>query len=197
MEPQSGYGENRTLLVESTLLIYYVYDPNSEYMKVYTMSNLKLIFFTLFITILLTSNTYAKDYSYYQEYCEPIRKEVQEILEEMGISKDYFFLLVAESHCQNRTSRAGAKGMWQMMPATAKAFGCSDFNDLDCLTRAAARYLLHLEKKCGKEYVIFCWHDGGSNFLIKRNKVPTSGAKGLNKQFKHFLKSFYKIKENE
>lgn len=141
--------------------------------------------------MLFSSNVYAKDYSYYQDYCEPIRREVQEILEEVGISKDYFFLLVAESHCQNKTSKAGARGMWQMMPATAKKYGCDNLDDLTCLTYAAAKYLQHLELKCGKENVIFCWHDGGSNFLIKRKRVPTKGAKGLNWQFKFFLKSFY------
>lgn len=158
----------------------------------YIMRNVKFLFlfFQLFIMVLFSNNTYAKDYSHYQEYCEPIRKEVQEILEEMGVSKDYFFLLVAESHCQNKTSKAGAKGMWQMMPATAKKHGCDNPEDLVCLTYAAARYIKHLELKCGKENVILCWHDGGSNFLVKRRCIPTKGAKGLDKQFRFFRESF-------
>ena len=141
--------------------------------------------------ILISHNAYAKDYYYYHDDCEKIRPAVQRILEEFGVSKDYFFLLVAESHCQNETSKAGARGVWQMMPATARSFGCTDFEDIMCLTQAAARYLKHLELKCDKEDVIYCWHDGGSNFLKKRNRIPTKGAAGLKRQFKFFLNSFY------
>ena len=148
--------------------------------------------FILFISFfLIPTFSYSKDYSDYIEECEPIRTEIQAIIESYGISKDYFFLLVAESHCQNRTSRAGAKGMWQMMPATAKKYGCDDPDDLICLTHAASKYIQHLEMKCGHDNVIFCWHDGGTNFLKKRNKVPTSGAKGLNWQFHHLIKTYY------
>ena len=78
-----------------------------------------------------------------------------------------------------------------MMPATARSFGCDELNDIVCLTYAAANYLKHLELKCKKEDVIYCWHDGGTNFLKKRNRVPTAGAKGLKKQFHYFKKSFY------
>lgn len=146
-----------------------------------------VIFLTM---LLLPTYSYAKDYSDYVEECEPIREEIQSILEYTGVSKDYFFLLVAESHCQNKTSKAGARGMWQMMPATAKKYGCNNPEDLICLTHAAAKYLQHLEMKCGHDNVIFCWHDGGSNFL-KKEKIPTSGARGLNWQFRHLTKSFY------
>lgn len=154
------------------------------------MNKLQIILYSILFTI-FTFNVYAKDYSYYADHCEPIRIKVQEILEEVGVSKDYFFLLVAESHCEDKTSKAGARGVWQMMPATARSFGCDELNDIVCLTYAAANYLKHLELKCKKEDVIYCWHDGGTNFLKKRNRVPTAGAKGLKKQFNYFKKSFY------
>lgn len=137
-------------------------------------------------TLLLSTVSFAKDYSDYKSDCEPIKETVEHILDEYGISRDYFYLLVAESHCQNKTSKYGAKSVWQLMPATAKKYGCDNLDDLVCATNAAAKYLKHLEEKCGKENTIYCWHDGGSNFLYKHNSIPTNRAKGLKWQANHF-----------
>ena len=81
----------------------------------------------------------AKDYSAYREECSLIRDDVENWLTAEGITPDYFYLLVAESHCKDKTSKAGAVGYWQMMPATAKKYGCVDPHDLECETKAAAR----------------------------------------------------------
>lgn len=139
--------------------------------------------------ILLTSTAIARDYSDYRVECDAIRRQVEQILESENVSLDYFYLLVAESHCKGEAvSKAGAVGYWQMMPATAKSYGCDDPFNLECETRAAAKYLKHLEAKCGKNDVILCWHDGGSNFLRKGRKA-TNPAKGLRHQFRLLLKS--------
>lgn len=131
---------------------------------------------------------HAKDYSDYREQCAPIRDDVENYLSAAGISPDYFYLLVAESHCKgDAVSKAGAVGYWQMMPRTARKYGCNDPFDLECESRAAARYLKHLEEKCGVENVIYCWHDGGTNFLKKNGKVPTKGAAGLAWQVRHLM----------
>lgn len=130
----------------------------------------------------------AKDYSAYREECSLIRDDVENWLSAEGITPDYFYLLVAESHCKDKTSKAGAVGYWQMMPATAKKYGCVDPHDLECETKAAARYLKRLEEKCGVENVIYCWHDGGSNFL-KRGKKASSAAKGLYWQYRHLMRT--------
>lgn len=137
---------------------------------------------------LFTLDAQAKDYGHYAPKCEPIRQDVEDILERVGVSKTYFFLLVAESHCDPHTSPAGAVGYWQMLPATAREHGCNDPFDLECETFAAARYLQHLEMKCGHENVIYCWHDGGSNFL-RRGRVASKAAKGLDWQFRHFMRT--------
>ena len=130
----------------------------------------------------------AKDYSRYREACAPIRDDVENWLTAAGISPDYFYLLVAESHCDGTLkSKAGAVGYWQMMPRTARKYGCDDPYDLECETKAAARYLKHLEEKCGVENVIYCWHDGGSNFL--RRGEPTKGAAGLAWQFRYLMRT--------
>ena len=155
----------------------------------FTISKTTLSFFSLLFVIMFPIFSYAKDYSDYREECDPLRREVENILRNNNADPDYFYLMVAESHCQIRTSKAGAKGYWQMMPRTARKYGCDNPEDLVCATNAAAKYLNHLEEKCGKENVVYCWHDGGTNFLKKRNKVPTSGAKALNWQFHHLIKS--------
>lgn len=130
----------------------------------------------------------AKDYSAYREECSIIRDDVENWLSAEGVTPDYFYLLVAESHCKDKTSAAGAVGYWQMLPATAKKYGCYDPHDLECETHAAAKYLKRLEEKCGVENVIYCWHDGGSNFL-RRGKKASSAAKGLYWQYKHLMRT--------
>lgn len=150
---------------------------------------ISIFFSVLIVLFVFPSLSYSKDYSDYSEECDPLRREVENILISNGADPDYFYLMVAESHCQIKTSKAGAKGYWQMMPRTAKKYGCDNPEDLVCATNAAAKYLKHLEEKCGKDNVVFCWHDGGSNFLNKQKKVPSSGAKGLNWQFHHLIKS--------
>lgn len=130
----------------------------------------------------------AKDYSHYREQCAEIRDDVENWLTAEGITPDYFYLLVAESHCKDRRSKAGAVGYWQMMPATARKYGCDNPHDLECETRAAARYLHRLEEKCGVENAILCWHDGGSNFL-RHGKKATKGARGLLWQYKYLMRT--------
>lgn len=130
----------------------------------------------------------AKDYTHYRERCAEIRDDVENWLTAEGITPDYFYLLVAESHCKDKRSKAGAVGYWQMMPATARKYGCDNPHDLECETRAAARYLHRLEEKCGVENAIYCWHDGGSNFL-RRGKKPSQAARGLAWQVKHLIRT--------
>lgn len=143
------------------------------------------------MAIVLPTMSFAGDYSSYREECSVIRSDVEYMLIDEGVSTEYFYLLVAESHCHgDKVSKAGAVGYWQMLPSTAKKFGCDDPYNLDCETKAAAKYLKHLESKCGKENVIFCWHDGGSNFL-KHNKKPTRGARGLKWAFHHLKSTDY------
>lgn len=150
-----------------------------------------ILIFVALTALLLAAHVTAKPpkgYDEYREECAAIRDDVENWLSAEGITPDYFYLLVAESHCRgDRISKAGAVGYWQMMPATARKYGCSDPFDLECETRAAARYLSRLEKKCGIENVIYCWHDGGSNFL--RRGEPSQGAKGLAWQVRHLMRT--------
>jgi membrane-bound lytic murein transglycosylase MltF len=145
-------------------------------MKYWIQEVLFLAFF-LAILILSTANAQAKDGRL--ERCEPHRGLVESILKSEGLSSDYYYLMVAESGCRpNAVSKAGAFGFWQLMPATARRFGCAFANDITCETRAAARYLKTLEARFDSFHkVIWAYNMGGHN--LERRKTPTSEARGL------------------
>ncbi len=63
---------------------------------------------------------------------------IEPILAQYGIPLDFKYLAVAESGLQNVTSSAGAKGVWQFMSSSGKAYGLEINNNVD------ERY--HLEK---------------------------------------------------
>ena len=80
---------------------------------------------------------------------------IEKVLNENGVPEDFKYLAVAESNLMNATSPAGAKGVWQFMPATAREFGMRVDADVDerynieKSTAAAARYLKQLKKMTG------------------------------------------------
>lgn len=117
--------------------------------------------------------------------CEQYREDVQEWLMQEGASPDYYWLMVAESRCRvGAVSSKGARGFWQMMGATMRHYGCDNAEDLECQTRAAARYLLHLERLVGRAAVVYGWNMGGHNYL--KAGRPTREAKGLAHLYKEY-----------
>lgn len=120
----------------------------------------------LLIIMLIPSSVFAADYSIWLAKCEPYRTEVERILKEEGISTDYYFLMVAESKCTDKAiSKKGAQGFWQLMPATAKHYGCNDPNNLECATKAAAKYIHSLSKRfVSFNDVIAGYNMGGHNY---------------------------------
>lgn len=113
------------------------------------------------------------------ERCEPYRREVVASLDAEGVARFYYFLMVAESGCRDGAeSGKGAIGFWQLMPNTAKRFGCPTPHHLHCATRASARYIQTLEKRfSSEEWVVYAYNMGGTN--LKRAKRPTGQALGL------------------
>ncbi|GAB3179191.1 lytic transglycosylase domain-containing protein [Telluribacter humicola] len=76
------------------------------------------------------------------------RPLIEKTLQENGVPTDFIYLAVAESEFQNTArSYAGAVGMWQFMPATARDYGLTINGDIDMrkdpklATEAASRYL--------------------------------------------------------
>jgi membrane-bound lytic murein transglycosylase D len=70
-----------------------------------------------------------------------------------GVPDDFKYLCVAESNLQNLTSRLGAKGFWQFMPATGPGYSLEISDDVDerynprKSTDAACVYLKNAYKK--------------------------------------------------
>ena len=118
--------------------------------------------------------------------CEPFRATVTKILKENGRPERFYFLMVAESGCRSKDVRSprGAVGFWQMMPATGRAHGCDNLEDLECATRAAASYLKDLSKRFKGDDIIAAWNQGGHN--LQRNG-RSAEAQGLINRF-HSLK---------
>lgn len=124
------------------------------------------------------------------ERCEEYRVQVESILESEAVSRDFYFLMVAESRCTDKAvSDKGAAGFWQLMPQTARRFGCGNPHDLECATRAAARYIKHLQTSFHRfEDVIIAYNMGGHNY---RRRGATSEARGLVWMVRELMKCHY------
>lgn len=110
--------------------------------------------------------------------CAPYRAAVVKILKENGLSERFYYLMVAESGCRSKDVRShrGAVGFWQMMPATGRAHGCDNLEDLECATKAAASYLKDLSTRFKGDDIIAAWNMGGHNL---KTHGMTPEARGL------------------
>ncbi|RYG47657.1 MAG: lytic transglycosylase domain-containing protein [Chitinophagaceae bacterium] len=92
---------------------------------------------------------------------------MEPILAKYGIPDDFKYLAVAESALANAVSSAGARGVWQFMPETAKEKGLevNDFVDeryhLEKSTEAACKYLLDAKAKFGSWTLAAASYNGG------------------------------------
>lgn len=79
----------------------------------------------------------------------------ERIFAEEGVPDDFKYLAVIESSLRNVVSPAGARGLWQFMPATGKGYGLIIDKEIDeryhleKSTRAAAKYLKKLHSEFG------------------------------------------------
>lgn len=105
---------------------------------------------------------------------------MEPILAKYGVPDDFKYLAVIESKLENAVSPAGARGIWQFMPATAKEYGLevNDFVDeryhLEKSTEAACKYLLAAKQKFGTWTLAAASYNGGMNGItrqIERQKV--------------------------
>lgn len=92
---------------------------------------------------------------------------IEPILKANGIPDDFKYLAVIESSLVNAVSPAGARGVWQFMPATAKEYGMevTDHVDeryhLEKSTEAACKYLNDAYKKFGNWTLVAASYNGG------------------------------------
>lgn len=99
---------------------------------------------------------------------------IEPILKRNNVPDDFKYLAVIESSLMNAVSPAGAKGVWQFMPETAKESGM-EVNDivderyhLEKATEAACQYLINAKQKFGSWTLAAASYNGGMNGVNKQ-----------------------------
>lgn len=99
---------------------------------------------------------------------------IEPILAKNGIPDDFKYLAVIESSLVNAVSPAGARGIWQFMPATAKENGMevNDYvderYDLEKSTQAACKYLNEAKAKFGNWTSAAASYNGGMSGISRK-----------------------------
>lgn len=107
---------------------------------------------------------------------------MEPILAKYGVPDDFKYLAVIESALVNAVSPAGARGVWQFMPATAKEKGMEVTEQVDeryhlqKSTEAACKYLLDAKARFGNWTLAAASYNGGMtgvNKQIEMQKVSS------------------------
>ena len=99
---------------------------------------------------------------------------IEPILKKYGVPDDFKYLAVIESSLVNAVSPAGARGVWQFMPATAKEKGMEVSDEVDeryhleKSTEAACKYLLVVKEKFGSWTLAAASYNGGMNGISEK-----------------------------
>lgn len=99
---------------------------------------------------------------------------IEPILKRNGVPDDFKYLAVIESALTNAVSSAGARGVWQFMPETAKGIGMevSETVDeryhLEKSTEAACKYLLTAKEKFGSWTLAAASYNGGMGGVLRQ-----------------------------
>ncbi|SFF26024.1 lytic transglycosylase domain-containing protein [Flavobacterium xueshanense] len=99
---------------------------------------------------------------------------IEPILKKNGIPDDFKYLAVIESGLVNAVSPAGARGIWQFMPETAKERGMEVTEnvdqryDLEKSTEAACSYFLSAKGKFGSWTLAAASYNGGMSGINKQ-----------------------------
>ncbi|MFV8270287.1 lytic transglycosylase domain-containing protein [Flavobacterium sp. GT2N3] len=102
---------------------------------------------------------------------------IEPILKKNGIPDDFKYLAVIESGLVNVVSPAGARGIWQFMPETAKERGMEvnenvdQRYDLEKSTQAACSYFLSAKGKFGSWTLAAASYNGGMTGVNKQIEI--------------------------
>lgn len=113
------------------------------------------------------------------ELASPWVGKVEQALADIGLPQKWVYLMLEESGGRHDAcSSVGACGPWQLMPGTARRYGCTDRADPYSATLAAGRYIRHLldDFDGDERAVIMAYNMGGANL---RKHGPTKAAKAL------------------
>jgi soluble lytic murein transglycosylase-like protein len=92
-----------------------------------------------------------------------------------GVDPKFIHAVIWQESKYNPTakSHAGAQGLMQLMPATAKRFGCDDPNDEAANVAAGTKYLRWLlERFSGNVELALAGYNAGEGAVDKYNGVP-------------------------
>lgn len=96
------------------------------------------------------------------------------------------------------TSSAGARGLMQLMPATAKRFDCADLKDESCNVEAGTKYLAWLLKRFkGDVKLALAGYNAGEGSVDKYDGVPPypETQNYVNKIVANYGKTYHPILE--
>jgi membrane-bound lytic murein transglycosylase D len=98
---------------------------------------------------------------------------IEPILEKHGIPDDFKYLAVIESGLTNAVSPAGARGVWQIMPATGRENGLEVNENVDeryhleKSTEVACEYLLRSKKELGSWTLAAAAYNAGNSGISR------------------------------
>ncbi|WP_461829846.1 lytic transglycosylase domain-containing protein [Aquifex sp.] len=126
---------------------------------------------------------------------------VVSILRKHGLPEELKFLPVIESaYNPSAVSRAGAAGLWQFMPRTAKLYGLKinprvdERFDIIKSTEAAARHLRDLYERFGSwELALAAYHCGEGCVLRRVKRSFWEGKNRLPEETKRYVPSFFAL----
>lgn len=102
---------------------------------------------------------------------------IEPILKEHGVPDDFKYLAVIESGLTNAVSPAGARGFWQIMPATGREYGL-EINDnvderyhLEKSTHVACEYLKQSKDKLGSWTLAAAAYNAGNAGISKQLNI--------------------------
>jgi hypothetical protein len=129
---------------------------------------------------------------------------IEPILAKYNVPDDFKYLAVIESALVNAVSPAGARGVWQFMPQTAKEIGM-EVNEsvderyhLEKSTEAACKYLLDAKAKFGSWTLAAASYNGGMtgvNKQIEMQKVSSYYDLLLNDETSRYVFRILALKE--
>ncbi|MFT5848677.1 MAG: hypothetical protein ACJARX_002148 [Psychroserpens sp.] len=99
---------------------------------------------------------------------------IEPILKKNGIPDDFKYLAVIESGLTNAVSPAGARGVWQIMPATGRENGLEVNENVDeryhleMATEVACKYLLKSKEKLGSWTLAAAAYNAGNAGVSRR-----------------------------
>ncbi|MBA6151277.1 lytic transglycosylase domain-containing protein [Gelidibacter maritimus] len=99
---------------------------------------------------------------------------IEPILEKHGVPDDFKYLAVIESGLMNAVSPAGARGIWQIMPATARENGLEVNSNVDeryhleKSTEVACKYLLQSKRNLGSWTLAAAAYNAGNAGISRR-----------------------------